>query len=245
MKVNDLHPWEQITPDEARRIQEELRSHIILEDMISAADIRLVAGIDNAYVKDGRKTIAHAVVVILTFPNLEIVETQKASCPIRFPYIPGLLAFREAPAILMACRLVENEPDVVLFDAQGYAHFRRMGLASHLGLVLDRPSIGCAKSRLLGEYIEPEKAFGSFSSLKEGGEVIGAAVRTRPSHSPLFVSPGHQISVASAVAITLACCQANHFMPEPTRLAHKLVNAQANLHRQRINEIKHRKEKGE
>jgi deoxyribonuclease V len=234
MKINDLHPWEQITPAEARKIQEELRSSIILEDRISIAEIRMVAGIDNAYVKDGRKTIGHAVVVILTFPNLEVVEIQKASCPIQFPYIPGLLAFREAPAILLACRLVENEPDMVLFDAQGYAHFRRMGLASHLGLVLDRPSIGCAKSRLLGEYIEPEKAFGSFNPLKEDGEVIGAAVRTRPSHSPLFVSPGHKVSIESALTITLACCRENHFMPEPTRLADKLVNALARDHRQQI-----------
>lgn len=234
MKINDLHPWDQITSAEARRIQEDLRSRIILEDSISIADIRLVAGVDNAYVKDVRTTITYAVVVILNFPALEIVETQTATCPIRFPYTPGLLAFREAPAILMACRLIENEPDVILFDAQGYAHFRRMGLASHLGLVLDRPSIGCAKSHLLGKYIEPEKAFGSYSPLEEDDEEIGAAVRTRPTHSPLFVSPGHKISFTSAVAITLACCQENHFMPEPTRLAHKLVNEQAKTYRQQI-----------
>ena len=234
MKIKDLHPWDQITPAEARKIQEELRSLIILEDSISIEDIRLVAGIDNAYVKDGQSTIALAVIVILTFPALEIVETQTANCPIRFPYIPGLLAFREAPAILMACRLIENEPDVILFDGQGYAHFRRMGLASHLGLVLDQPSIGCAKSRLLGKYIEPEKALGSYSPLEEDEEEIGAAVRTRPTHSPLFVSPGHKISITSAVAITLACCQENHFMPEPTRLAHTLVNEQAQAYRQQI-----------
>jgi deoxyribonuclease V len=235
MKIKDLHPWEQINLAEARNIQEELRSLIILEDKISISDIRRVAGIDNAYVKDGQITIAHAVVVILNFPNLEIIETQTASYPIHFPYIPGLLAFREAPAILKAYRLVENEPDLILFDAQGYAHFRRIGLASHLGLVLDRPSVGCAKSRLLGEYSEPEKTFGSFSILKVGGEVIGAAVRTRTSHSPLFVSPGHKISLATAIDITLACCQDNHFMPEPTRLANKLVNAQARTYRQQIN----------
>jgi len=234
MKIIDLHPWDKITPAEARKIQEGLRSRITLEDRISIADIRLIAGIDNAYTKDGRTSIAHAVVVILNFPTLEIVETQTASCPIGFPYIPGLLAFREAPAILMACRLVESEPDVILFDAQGYAHFRRMGLASHLGLVLDRPSIGCAKSRLIGKYIEPEKAFGSYSPLGEGDEVIGAAVRTRPTHSPLFVSPGHKISITSAVTITLACCQENHFMPKPTRLANKLVNAKAHAHRHQI-----------
>jgi deoxyribonuclease V len=118
-------------------------------------------------------------------------------------------------------------PDVVLFDGQGYAHPRRFGLASHLGLLLDLPSIGCAKSRLTGHYREPEEAFGSWTPLVDKGEQIGAAVRSRPGHDPLFISVGHKVSLGTAVHIVLACCRRNHFMPEPTRMAHKLVTSYA------------------
>jgi deoxyribonuclease V len=160
---------------------------------------------------------------VLTFPGLEIIETQVASRPVTFPYVPGLLSFREGPALIDAFRQVQAEPDVVLFDAQGYAHPRRLGAASHLGLALERPAIGCAKSRLVGHYDEPGDAFGDRSMLVDGGEVIGAAVRTRPGRAPLFVSPGHHVSVDSAVEVALACCRNGRFMPEPTRLADRLV----------------------
>lgn len=222
MKVNELHRWD-VSYEEAREIQRELRHKIRLEDQIDLSTIQLVAGIDNAYTTNDAITTAHAVVVVLDFPGLNIVETQFASVPIDFPYIPGLLSFREAPAIVAACRKVSSEPDVVLFDAQGYAHFRRLGAASHIGLMLEVPSIGCAKSRLVGKYEEPEQEFGAYSPLVDRGEVIGAVVRTRPQHSPLFVSPGHLISVETAVRIVLACCKDNNFLPEPTRLAHDLI----------------------
>ncbi|MBV9282131.1 MAG: deoxyribonuclease V [Chloroflexi bacterium] len=226
MNVQDLHPWD-VSPEEAKRIQSELRARVQLTDDARLRDIRLVAGVDNTYVRHDAGTTAYAVVVTLTFPSLDVVETAFASCPVAFPYVPGLLSFREAPAILAAFRRAAREPDVILFDGQGYAHFRRLGLASHLGVILDRPSIGCAKSRLVGRYQEPAREFGSATPLVDRGEEVGAAVRTRPSHAPLFVSPGHKVSIETAVRIVLACCRDNHFMPEPTRLAHELVTQHA------------------
>jgi deoxyribonuclease V len=222
MDVKELHAWE-VSPGEAARIQKELRGQLSLVDGISRAEIRTVAGADNGYVGRGLDATAYAAVLALSFPDLEVVETQTASCPVTFPYVPGLLSFREAPALLAAFRKVTTEPDVVLFDAHGYAHPRRFGAASHLGLLLGRPSIGCAKSRLVGRYEEPGPEFGAWSPLTDRGEVIGAAVRTRPGRSPLFVSIGHRISLPTAVEIALACCRNNQFMPEPTRLADKLV----------------------
>jgi deoxyribonuclease V len=222
MKVNELHGWN-VSRQEAEEIQRKLRNEISLEDHIAISDIKLVAGIDNGYTTEDGITTAHAVVVVLDFPGLNIVEKQFASERIDFPYIPGLLSFREAPAILAACRKVANEPDVVLFDAQGYAHFRRLGVASHIGLILDVPSIGCAKTRLIGRYEEPKEEFGAYAPLVDHNEVIGAVVRTRLQHSPLFVSPGHRISVETAMRVVLACCKDNNFLPEPTRLAHNLI----------------------
>jgi deoxyribonuclease V len=143
--------------------------------------------------------------------------------------VPGLLSFREAPAILAACADVRTEPDVILFDGQGYAHPRRFGLASHLGVVLDRPTIGCAKSRLIGQFDEPERRFGAHTPLIDHGEVVGAALRTKPRHKPLFVSPGPKISIETVIAITLACCQQDQFLPAPTRLAHELVSRERRL----------------
>ena len=224
MRVRDLHRWD-VTPAEARAIQAELAPRLVLEDAASLGAIRLVAGIDNSYAGRGRDTTAHAAVVVLTFPDLKVVETAVASVPIAFPYVPGLLSFREAPAVLAACAEIRSEPDLLLFDGQGYAHPRRFGLASHLGLVLDRPSIGCAKSRLIGHFEEPERVFGAHTPLIDHDEVIGAAVRTRPRHAPLFVSPGHAVSIPTAVALALACCRDGGFLPVPTRLAHEAVTA--------------------
>jgi deoxyribonuclease V len=220
-----LHAWD-VSPVEARRIQADLAARVDLTDAITLDAIETVAGVDNSYVTHDGKTTAGAVVIVLSFPAMEIVETAFAWQPIAFPYVPGLLSFREAPAVLAACADLTVEPDVFLFDGQGYAHPRRLGLASHLGLLLERPSIGCAKSRLVGEYAEPERVFGAHTPLVDRGEVVGAAVRTRPRHKPLFVSPGHRISVETAVAIALACCRDGAFLPEPTRLAHDLVTQQ-------------------
>jgi deoxyribonuclease V len=217
-----LHAWD-VSPAEARRIQTDLAGRVDLTDAISLDAITLVAGIDNTYVTEAGKTTAGAVVVVLTFPDMEVIETAVTWQTIAFPYVPGLLSFREAPAVLAAYADLTAEPDVVLCDGQGYAHPRRFGLASHLGVILDRPTIGCAKSRLIGEYEEPERTFGHYTPLIHRGDVVGAAVRTRPRHKPLFVSPGHKVGVETAVEITLACCREGAFLPEPTRLAHELV----------------------
>jgi deoxyribonuclease V len=217
-----LHAWD-VTPTEARSIQADLAGRVDLTDGISLEAIQFVAGVDNTYVTEDGQTTAGAVVVVVTFPEMEIVETVIRWQPVAFPYVPGLLSFREAPAVLDAFADLVTEPDVVLCDGQGYAHPRRFGLASHLGVILGRPTIGCAKSRLVGEYEEPERSFGAHTPLVDRGEVVGAAVRTRPRHKPLFVSPGHQVTVDTAVEIALACCRDGAFLPEPTRLAHQLV----------------------
>ena len=232
MKVRRLHPWD-VSPDEARRIQAALASQVVLDDEVTLDELRIVAGVDNTYVADDAETTAYAVVVALSYPEMEVVETSFASRAVDFPYVPGLLSFREAPAVLAACEGLAAEPDAILFDGQGYAHPRRLGLASHLGLVLDRPSIGCAKSRLVGRWEEPPREFGAHTPLIDRSETEGAAVRTRPRHAPLFVSPGHKTSVAGAVALALACCREGRFMPEPTRIAHDLVTGHARPHRER------------
>jgi deoxyribonuclease V len=224
VEVRDLHSWN-LAPREAARLQRELRSQVSLRDEITLSDVRIVAGADNGYARRAAATIAFSAVVVLSFPDLELLETQTAICPVQFPYVPGLLSFREAPAILAAFRQVQTRPDVGLFDAHGYAHPRRFGAASHLGLLLDLPSIGCAKSRLIGSYEEPEPTFGARRPLIDHGEVVGAVVRSRAGRAPLFVSPGHKMSVDNAVAIALACCRGASIMPEPTRQADKLVRS--------------------
>jgi deoxyribonuclease V len=231
MTTPPIHRWD-VSPREAAQIQRELRGQVSLEDAIALPDVRLVAGADNGYARRGRSTTAYAAVVVLSFPSLEVVETHLATCPVEFPYVPGLLSFREAPAILAAFRKLESRPDVALFDAQGYAHPRRLGAASHLGLLLDLPSIGCAKSRLVGQYEEPGPELGAQSPLLDKGEQIGAVVRTRPNRAPLFVSAGHKISLETAIQIVLACSQGSSIMPEPTRLADKLVKSQARAARE-------------
>lgn len=223
MRFNQLHDWD-VSPAVARAIQAELAAQVDLTDAFSLDAIATVAGVDNAYIKEKGETMACAAVVELALPSFEVVETAVAWRPITFPYVPGLLSFREGPAVLAACANLAVEPDLVLFDGQGYAHPRRLGLASHLGLFLDKPTIGCAKSRLIGQFEEPERVFGAHTPLIDRGEVVGAAVRTRPRHKPLFVSPGHKIIVDSAVVITLACCRNGAFQPEPTRLAHEMVS---------------------
>ena len=226
MQLRDLHTWD-VSPAEAVAIQRRLRDQLSLLDELDLDRIGLVAGVDNAYRREGAETIAVAAVVVVTFPALETVETRFAEDPVTFPYLPGLLSFREAPAILAALRQVERVPDVFLFDAQGRAHPRRLGAAAHLGLFVDRPSIGCAKSRLTGRFEEPGPNVGDWSELTDRGETIGAVVRTRPGAAPLFVSPGHRISFETAVRVVLACCRGASRLPVPSQLAHNLATARA------------------
>lgn len=211
MRVHDLHPWD-VGPADARAIRARLAPRVSREDAVALNGVRTVAGVDNSYVKRGGETIAHAAVVVLSVSELAPIVTAVASRPVAFQYDPGFLSYREAPAVLPACAEVRSEPDVLLFEIQGYVHPRRFGLASLLALGLDRPWIGCAKSRLVGAFEEPERAF-------------GAASRTRPRRAPLVVSPGHALPAETAVALVLVCGRDGAFLAGPARLAPELVTA--------------------
>lgn len=183
--------------------------------------IRRVAGADVAFNRDGR--VAIAVVTLLSYPGMELLEYAQASRAVEFPYIPGLLSFREAPVVIAAARQLKQRPDVLLIDGQGVAHPRRFGLACHVGVELGWPTIGCAKSRLIGEYREPGWKKGGRCRLLDQGEVIGTVLRSRQGVKCLYVSVGHRVEREQAVEIVLRCCQ-RYRLPEPTRLAHQLVS---------------------
>lgn len=203
---------------EARVLQQRLRRLVIRRDAFGT--VQHVAGADVAFdLAAGR---AYAAVVVFRFPSLEEVERSWVCRPIAFPYVPGLLAFREAPALHDAVAGLHVRPDVLLVDGQGYAHPRRCGFASHLGLALDLPTIGCAKSILIGEHDELAQERGSVALLRDGGETVGAAVRTRAGVRPVYVSIGHRISLRSAIRLVLACGDGFR-IPKPTRLADQLV----------------------
>ena len=216
MKYRALHSWD-VTPEEARQFQNELRSQVIQTDRFGK--INTVAGVDIGLKKD----TALASVVVLSFPELQVVESVVTESPVRFPYIPGLLSFREIPPLLTAFAELQTEPDLVIVDGQGIAHPRRFGLASHLGLILDKPTIGCAKSRLWGRYEEPDFEQGAYTYLTDKEEVIGAAVRTRANVRVVYVSIGHRISLDSARMWVLACCR-GYRLPETTRYAHNAAS---------------------
>ncbi len=213
MEYRELHTWN-VTTDEARQIQNELCHQIVQINRFD--EIRTVAGVDIGI----RNEIATASVVVLNLPDLQVVDGVVAESRIDFPYIPGYLSFREIPPLLVAFARLQTEPDLVIVDGQGIAHPRRFGLASHLGLILDKPTIGCAKSRLCGQYTEPDKEKGSWSYLLDNGDVLGIALRTRTNVSCVYASVGHLISLETAREITLTCCP-KYRLPETTRLAHQ------------------------
>lgn len=219
MRVNHLHDWE-LTPAQAIALQQRLAGRVVRENRLPARLSR-VAGVDVSYRLHGERFFAG--VVLLSFPELEILETASAEDQVSFPYVPGLLSFRELPVLLEAFRRLEEQPDAVLVDGQGIAHPRRIGLASHLGLWLGQPTVGCAKSRLIGEHGALAEERGATAPLADRGEVIGAVVRTRSRVKPLYISPGHLVDIEAAVALTLACT-GRYRMPEPTRQAHLLTN---------------------
>ena len=181
--------------------------------------MRCVAGADVSTQGD----LGYATVVVLSFPDLSVVEVQGYEARLTFPYVPGLLAFREIPPVVGALREVRSEVDVVIFDAHGRAHPRGQGLASHLGLFLDVPSVGCAKSRLVGEHEEPGPEKGDTADLVYREKVVGKVVRTRPRVSPVYVSVGNRIDLASSVDLVLRCCT-RYRLPETTRQAHNAAN---------------------
>jgi len=216
--LENIHPWD-VTPAQARAIQERLREQLIRRD--DFAQIKTVAGLDIGFEEGGK--ITRAAVVRLHFPRLELLEQALARCPTGFPYTPGLLSFREIPAALEALDKLRGKPDLLLCDGQGYAHPRRFGLACHLGLLADLPSIGVAKSRLIGEHgtLAPQK--GAQTPLRHDGEIIGTLLRTRAKVSPVYVSVGHRIGLETALNYVLACTT-RYRLPEPTRLAHRLAS---------------------
>ena len=217
MNIQNLHRWD-VTPSEARQLQEKFTGKISQKPL--QKKLRFVGGLDCSLNKRAGKIYAAA--VVFTFPELKLVETETAELPLTFPYVPGLLSFREIPVCLEAVEKVQTPVDLWLIDGQGIAHPRRLGLASHLGLFLRTPTIGCAKSRLIGTHNEPGIHKGDFSWLYDNHDIIGAVVRTRDNVKPLFISPGHLCSVEDAINYTLACC-IKYRLPEPTRIAHKTV----------------------
>jgi deoxyribonuclease V len=221
MEARRLHGWD-LTPKEAIALQTALRGRVVREDRIG--DVRRIAGVDVGFEQDGRVT--RAAVAVLAYPELALVEQVVVRVATTFPYVPGLLSFREAPAVLAAFEKVRVAPDLILYDGQGIAHPRRFGIASHVGLLLDCPSIGVAKTRLVGAHKMPANRRGAWAPLRDAGEEIGAALRTRAGVKPLYVSIGHRVSLETAVRWTLACVT-RYRLPETTRWAHRLASGRA------------------
>jgi deoxyribonuclease V len=226
MRIKNLHGWN-LSYSDARNLQESLASKVQFIPLKKLP--KLIAGLDCAFSKDGQKIIA--AVIVLKLPDFALVETISAQRKVTFPYIPGLLSFREAPVCIAAVEKLKTKPDVFIIDGQGIAHPRRLGLAAHLGLFFDKPTIGCAKSRLTGRFEEPPLEKGAYTLLKDKKgvkrdpqyETIGAVVRTRTNVKPVFVSVGNKCLLKDAIGITLACTT-KYRLPEPTRLAHQLVS---------------------
>jgi len=218
MKIKRQHHWP-TTVEEAIAIQNQLQPEVITEDQLP--EVRYVAGVDMGFEED--YAISRAAVVVLSFPDLQLVEQAIARRPTTFPYIPGFLSFREVPAVMDALEKVSTTPDLILCDGQGIAHPRRFGLACHLGVLIDIPTIGVAKSLLIGKYDElpPEK--GSWQPLRYKGETVGVVLRSRTGVKPLYVSSGHRISLPTAIDYVLRCTP-KYRLPETTRLADKLAS---------------------
>lgn len=219
MEYLRLHRW-RVTPREAARIQLRIRERLELTDRLPR--IRCVAGADLAY--DAKYNRAIAGVVIYHYPEMEEIERVWAESPITFPYVPGLLSFREIPALLKVFARVRNVPDLIFYDGHGYAHPRRFGIACHLGVLLDRPTVGCAKSLLVGTHGNlPERA-GSRTLLRDGDEILGAVLRTRDGVNPIYVTQGHRISLVRAVKFVSSVLD-GYRVPRPTRDADRFVAA--------------------
>jgi deoxyribonuclease V len=221
MSPPELHPWT-LSPDEAVKVQIELRSRLVLA--WDGRQITTVGGVDVS-LQGGQ---ARAAIVVLRFPQLIPLESAVACAPLTFPYIPGLLAFREGPAVLAAWQQLRHRPGLLLFDGQGIAHPRGLGIASQMGLWLERPTIGVAKSRLYGHHQQPGPLRGDQAALYDVYQperVIGVVLRTRENTNPVYVSPGHLIDLTHAVAFVLQCCT-RYRLPEPTRWAHRVASGE-------------------
>ena len=212
LPITNFHRWD-VSPEEAIAIQHTLASRVSLVPQLG--EVKYVAGVDMS-----AKDVARAAVVILTYPELQVVEVQRAEKPLDFPYVPGLLSFREGPAILAAFDKIKQWPDLIFFDGQGLAHPRKIGIASHMGVLLDMPTIGVAKSPLAVRGEEPGPEPGDWTPWKNrAGEVIAAAVRTKRRSNPLYISPGNKMDLPTALDYVLQSCR-GYRLPEPTRQAH-------------------------
>ncbi len=214
MHIQHLHDWN-LRPDQAITLQKQLVSQVIYNRPLNLDAIRLVAGVDVSV----KENISQAAVVVLTYPDLLLVETSLHQMPTPFPYIPGLLSFREGPVLEEAFRKLEHEPDVFIFDGMGRAHPRRIGIATHMGLWLQRPTIGCGKSLLTGKYVEPPDERGATSDLIDRGELIGKILRTRIDVKPVYISVGHLADLPTSVELVMNCTR-RYRLPEPIRFAH-------------------------
>jgi deoxyribonuclease V len=216
LMMKHLHSWE-VNVEEAIHIQEDLRDHLILKKTFSKA--RTMGGGDVAYSKN--ENLLFGAIVVLSFPDMEILDIATAYGKVPFPYLSGLLSFREGPILIKTFQRLKVKPDVMIYDGQGIAHPRGFGLASHMGLWFDLPSIGCAKTPLLEEFSLPGPSKGSFKLIRRGGKEVGAVLRTKDRVKPLFVSPGHRIDLMTSIRLILATCQGFR-TPEPLRKAHQL-----------------------
>ena len=226
MHVRELHSWD-LTPREAIALQRELAGQLKLDQALPENAVHTIAGVDLSP-PDTESGRVRGAVVVLAWPSLEVVEVSTAEGIADFPYVPGLLSFREAPILLEALAGLRLTPDVILVDGQGTAHPRRFGIACHLGLAIDVPTIGCAKSRLVGTHQEPDEQKGAWTSLVDHEEPIGAVVRTRTGVRPIYVSPGNTIDLESSVRWALACSP-RYRVPVPTRLAHRAAAGESLL----------------
>lgn len=223
MNLSISHMWD-LSPAEAGVLQSQLAESVIAETTFDPSSVCTVGGVDVSV----RSGVARAAVVVLRLEDLEPLDWAVNEAPATFPYIPGLLTFREGPSVLGALEQLTTWPDLLIFDGQGIAHPRRIGLAAHMGVILDHPSIGCAKSRLTGTHADPGGKVGDWEPLADEGEVIGAVVRTRAGTKPLYVSIGHRVDLPTAIDLVLRCTL-RFRLPETTRYAHKVAGG-ADLH---------------
>lgn len=215
MKINHLHDWD-LEPKAAIALQNELATRLIDDQALDLQQLRYVAGVDVS-VKAGK---SQAAVVVVTYPEMTLVETVRAQQPTAYPYIPGLLTFREGPVLEEAFHKLEHEPDVFVFDGMGQIHPRRMGIAAHLGLWLERPTIGCGKTHFVGDYNEPAIEKGSIEPLYYKGDQLGVVLRTRKKVKPVYISVGHRVNLTSAIDLIMAVTP-KYRLPRPIRLAHQ------------------------
>ncbi len=215
--MKPLHSWK-VSLDKAIRIQETLRERIVIEKTFS--ELRSIGGGDVGYSENG--SLLFGAIVVLSFPEMERLDFAIVYGKVPFPYIPGLLSFREGPILIKTFKKLKVRPDVMIFEGQGIAHPRGFGLASHLGLWLDLPSIGCTKTPLINDFVSPGTSKGSVAWIQKDGENVGVALRTREGVKPVFISPGHRMDLPTSIQIILATCQ-NFRIPEPLRRAHQMT----------------------